>query len=68
MAAYRGIVSELPGLLAPDGVAILEAGEGQAEGVMALAAAKVLHGHAVSDLRSIPRAVVLEVEPRVGTG
>jgi release factor glutamine methyltransferase len=68
LRAYRGIVSELPRLLARDGLAILEAGKGQAGPVMALAVARGLRGRAVCDLGGTARAVVLEADREVGAG
>ncbi len=58
--AYRAIIAELPRLLAPEGLAVLELGIGQAEAVRALAGAA---GLTVADIRpdlaGIPRAAVL---------
>lgn len=59
LAAYRAIVPELPRLLAPGGVAVLEVGQGQAESVAELLAAAGL-GEVRSrlDLAGIARAVL----------
>jgi len=61
LAAYRAIVADLPRLLAPGAVAVLELGQGQAAAVAALAAAT---GLAVldreRDLGGIVRAIVLD--------
>jgi len=54
--AYRHILAALPRLLAPDGVAVLEIGAGQAEAVAALAGQRVAFR---ADLGGIPRAVVM---------
>ena len=58
--AYRAILCDLPRLLAPGGVAVLELGFGQAEAVAALAGAQGLRVRDVrADLGGIPRAMVL---------
>jgi release factor glutamine methyltransferase len=54
--AYREILAALPGLLAPDGMAVLEIGLGQADSVAALAGRPVTFR---TDLRGIHRAVVV---------
>ncbi|MDE0407174.1 MAG: peptide chain release factor N(5)-glutamine methyltransferase [Alphaproteobacteria bacterium] len=58
--AYRAILADLPRLLSPAGVAVLELGFGQADAVAALAGAQ---GFRVRDIRAdlggIPRAMVL---------
>ena len=56
--AYRAIVPDLPRLLAPGGVAILEIGHTQAEAVGALAAAAGLSWSLRRDLARRPRAIV----------
>lgn len=58
--AYRRILAALPGLLEPVGIAILELGQGQRDGVSALAVARglVIAG-ARPDLSGIDRALVL---------
>lgn len=56
---YRAIMPQLQGLLAPDGVAVLEIGAGQADAVGGIARAC---GHAVEmrrDLGARPRALIL---------
>jgi release factor glutamine methyltransferase len=68
LTAHRRIVSELPELLAHGGVAVLEAGKGQAGQIAALAESLGLRARAVSDLGGIPRAVVLEAETEVAAG
>ncbi|GLK81632.1 peptide chain release factor N(5)-glutamine methyltransferase [Methylopila turkensis] len=59
--AYRAIVADLPRLLAPDGVAVLELGAGQENDVAALARAAGLAvlGPARRDLGGVPRALAL---------
>ena len=58
--AYRAIVADLPRLLAPGGVAILELGQGQAAPVAALAAGAGLAGAQTrADLGGIARALVI---------
>jgi release factor glutamine methyltransferase len=63
LVAYRRILADLPRLLTPAGVAILELGIGQETSVPALAAAA---GFAITlrpDLAGIPRALVLRGVP-----
>ncbi len=58
--AYREIVGELPRLLAPGGIAVLELGQGQAPAVARLAAAAGLHVlREKQDLGGIARALLL---------
>jgi len=57
--AYRRLVADLPRLLAPRGVAILELGIGQAETVANLAMAAGLVSETRRDLGGIARAIVL---------
>lgn len=61
LTAYRAIISALPGILVPGGLAVLELGIGQGPAVAELAAA---HGFAAAaqktDLAGIPRAFVLK--------
>lgn len=63
--AYRAILADLPRLLAPGGVAVLELGAGQACDVSRLAAAA---GFAAPELRAdlggIPRALMLQCAAR----
>jgi len=56
--AYRAIVPDLPRLIAPGGVAILEIGHSQAEAVGALAATAGLGWALRRDLAGRPRAIV----------
>lgn len=58
--AYRVILSALPGLLTPGGLAVLELGAGQAEPVTALARAAGLRPAGIRpDLAGTPRALML---------
>jgi release factor glutamine methyltransferase len=58
--AYRRIIADLPRLLAPRGVAVLELGQGQQAAVEALAKAAGLTPEACrADLGGVPRALVL---------
>jgi release factor glutamine methyltransferase len=60
--AYRRIIADLPRLLAPHGVAVLELGAGQQAAVEALAKAAGLTPEACrADLGGVPRALVLRV-------
>jgi release factor glutamine methyltransferase len=57
--AYRTIIAQLPVYLAPDGVAVLELGHGQATYVRELARDRGLWASLRLDLAEIPRAIVL---------
>ena len=59
LAAYRAILADLPRLLRPGGVAVLELGEHQAAPVAALAAHAGLRATTRADLGGIARALVL---------
>jgi release factor glutamine methyltransferase len=60
--AYRAILADLPRLLAPGGLAVLELGAGQAEAVGALAQAQGLRLAGLrADLGGIARAIILEL-------
>lgn len=59
LAAYRRITRLLPELCAPEGVAILELGIGQADAVAGLAADCGMAATTRPDLTGIPRAMVL---------
>jgi release factor glutamine methyltransferase len=61
LAAYRIIISSLPGLLAPNGSAVLELGIGQAEPVAALGRAEGFSVTLRDDLSGIPRAIILRM-------
>ncbi|MGI4976352.1 MAG: peptide chain release factor N(5)-glutamine methyltransferase [Janthinobacterium lividum] len=64
LGCYQRIVAALPGLLAPEGVAVLELGEGQEGAVRALAgAAGLVHLGTRDDLGGVPRALVLGAAP-----
>jgi release factor glutamine methyltransferase len=63
--AYRSIIADLPRLLAPQGVAVLELGIGQAAEVVLLAGGAGLAViEARRDLGGIERALVLKPAPR----
>lgn len=65
---YRALMTFLPRILAPDGVAILELGAGQAPQVVDLAIQAGLASVALkADLGGIPRAAVLKSQKRFGT-
>jgi release factor glutamine methyltransferase len=60
--AYRAILADLPRLLAPRGLAVLELGAGQAAAVGALAQARGLGVVGLrADLGGIARAIILEL-------
>lgn len=60
LSAYRRIIADLPRLLAPGGVAVLELGVGQQAAVAALAKVAGLTPEACrADLGGVPRALVL---------
>lgn len=59
---YRRLVPQLPGLLAPGGIAVVEIGWTQAEAVLALAAAAGMTGEVRHDLAGRDRALVLRIE------
>jgi release factor glutamine methyltransferase len=59
LTAYRAIISDLPGLLAPNGAAILELGAGQAPAVTKLAEAAGFTTQTRADLANIPRALII---------
>jgi len=63
LAAYRAVMASLPGLLAPEGVGVLELGHGQASPVSELARAAGLRAVPRSDLASIARALVVRRPP-----
>ena len=56
---YRVLIPQLPGLLAPGGVAVLEIGHTQAPAVAEIAAAAGFSSEVRPDLAGRPRAVVL---------
>lgn len=66
--AHRAILADLPRILLPDGVAVLELGAGQGADVSRVAAARGLGvGELRQDLGGIPRAMVLRhAEKMVG--
>lgn len=58
--AYRGLIPQVPGLLAEDGLAVFEIGHTQADAVTALAAAAGLAATLHRDLAGRPRALALK--------
>jgi release factor glutamine methyltransferase len=58
-AAYRSVLPELPRLLNPEGVAVLELGAGQARTLSELAVDTGLASELRHDLTGTPRAIVL---------
>jgi release factor glutamine methyltransferase len=64
LAAYREIVSQLPGLLSASGLAVLELGAGQEAEVAALArsAQLLVNEPARCDLSGMPRALVIRAD------
>ena len=61
--AYRMLVPQLPGLLTPDGIAIVEIGSAQADAVTAIAAESQFSARLHRDLAGRPRAVELSGGP-----
>lgn len=59
LEAYRVLVPQLPGLLRPEGIAVVEIGWRQAEAVSALAAEAGLTATLRRDLADRPRALIL---------
>ena len=66
--AYRILVPQLPGLLAPGGVALVEIGSRQAEAVTALAADSGLSAELHHDLAQRPRALEMRDERNISLG
>ena len=66
LQAYRAILPDLPRLMAPGGVTVLELGRGQEAAVSALApvANLIVNEPARRDLLGIPRALVLRAQGR----
>jgi len=60
-AAYRRLFPVLPGLLTPEGIAVLEIGAGQAENAMGLGRQAGFAPEPRPDLAGIPRALVLRL-------
>jgi release factor glutamine methyltransferase len=61
LEAYRSVIADLPRLLAPGGVAVLELGQGQAEAVATIAAdCGFVSAATRRDLGGIERAMVLQ--------
>jgi release factor glutamine methyltransferase len=63
LTAYRVLLTELPRLLNPEGVAILELGAGQARTVSELATVAGLASELRHDLAGVPRAIALRHAP-----
>jgi release factor glutamine methyltransferase len=61
---YRALVPQLPALLAPEGVAVLEIGHTQADAVSAIAEAAGFASMLHRDLAGRPRALVLQSSRR----
>lgn len=61
--AYRRIIPALPALMAPGGVAVVETGIGQHDGIAALARDSGLKTKGYADFAGVPRAIVM-----TGTG
>ena len=59
--AYRALIPQLPALLAPGGIAVIEIGASQAEAVSAIAAAAGLTARLHRDLGGRPRALALQI-------
>jgi len=59
LAAYRGLLPDLPRLLDRDGVAVMEVGAGQAEAVASIAQRAALVCSRRNDLSGVPRALLL---------
>lgn len=66
--AYRVLVPQLPGLLAPGGVALVEIGWRQAEAVAAIAAGAGLSTRLHRDLGGRPRALEMAILPKISLG
>jgi len=63
--AFRAILAELPRLLAPNGLAVLELGINQADPVLALAVERGLSQVSLrADLGGVPRAMILELSQK----
>jgi release factor glutamine methyltransferase len=66
--AYRRLVPQLQGLLAPGGVALVEIGSRQAPAVSALADASGLSSHLHRDLAGRPRALEMRNRSNISLG
>ncbi|WP_295636337.1 peptide chain release factor N(5)-glutamine methyltransferase [Novosphingobium sp.] len=66
--AYRILVPQLPGLLAPGGVALVEIGSSQAAAVTALAADSGLSADLHRDLAGRPRALEMRDQSNISLG
>ncbi len=65
---YRVLIPQLPRLLAPDGVAIVEIGASQAEPVAAIASAAGMTAILHRDLAGRPRALEMRAKPKNSLG
>jgi release factor glutamine methyltransferase len=63
LTAYRAIIAELPILLSPSGVAVLELGAGQGPAVASIAEQAGLRVNFEADLAGITRAIILRPSP-----
>ena len=69
LVAYRAILRDLPRILAPGGLAVLELGQGQAAAVSVLALAEGLGVVGVrADLGGVERAIMLELSQKAVGG
>ncbi len=59
---YRALIPQLPALLEPDGVVVLEIGHAQADAVSAIAAASGFSAELRRDLAGRPRALILRLD------
>ena len=66
--AYRVLVPQLPSLLAPDGVALVEIGSRQAEAVTALASDSGLSAELHHDLAERPRVLEMRDQRNISLG
>ena len=66
--AYRVLVPQLPGLLLPKGVALVEIGSSQAAAVIALAADARLSATLHHDLAGMPRALEMRCASNISLG
>jgi release factor glutamine methyltransferase len=62
LQCYRALIPRLPGLLAKEGVAIIELGAGQARATIATARAAGLAASTRADLAGIDRALILRAD------
>ena len=65
---FRVLILQLPKLLTPQGVALVEIGSGQAEAVTALAASAGMSAMLHHDLAGRPRALEMRAKPKKSLG